>query len=171
MATHSNVLAWRIPWRKPGWLQSIGLQRMGHNWSDLTRSGKEPTCQCRRHERFKFDPWVEDPLEKEMATHSSILNWEIPWTEEPSGLQSIGSQRVGHNWAANTFTSNYPVWVWEMLPVRMLTNPTHIYIKDWTQSYRLHCPPTLTLLPIPSEEARMKVLAPGEEHSTLDWPC
>ena len=39
----------------------------------------------------------EDPLEKEMATHSSILAWEIPWTEEPGGLQSIGSQRVGHN--------------------------------------------------------------------------
>ena len=39
----------------------------------------------------------EDPLEKEMATHSSILAWEIPWTEEPGGLQSTGSQRVGHN--------------------------------------------------------------------------
>ena len=39
----------------------------------------------------------EDPLEKEMATHSSILAWEIPWTEEPGGLQSIGSQRVGHD--------------------------------------------------------------------------
>ena len=36
----------------------------------------------------------EDPLEKEMATHSSILTWRIPWTEEPGGLQSIGSQRV-----------------------------------------------------------------------------
>ena len=39
----------------------------------------------------------EDPLEKEMATHSSILAWRIPWTEEPGGLQSTGSQRVGHN--------------------------------------------------------------------------
>ena len=39
----------------------------------------------------------EDPLEKEMATHSSILAWEIPWTEEPGGLQSTGSQRVGHD--------------------------------------------------------------------------
>ena len=37
----------------------------------------------------------EDPLEKEIATHSSILPWRIPWTEEPSGLQSMGSQRVG----------------------------------------------------------------------------
>ena len=40
----------------------------------------------------------EDPLEKEMATHSSILAWEISWTEEPGGLQSmVGSQRVGHD--------------------------------------------------------------------------
>ena len=38
----------------------------------------------------------EDPLEKEMATDSSILAWEIPWTEEPGRLQSMGSQRVGH---------------------------------------------------------------------------
>ena len=39
----------------------------------------------------------EDPLEKEMAIHSSILAWKIPWTEESEGLQSTGSQRVGHN--------------------------------------------------------------------------
>ena len=48
------------------------------------------------------ETWVralgrEDPLEKEMATHSSILAWRIPWTEEPGGIQSMGSQRVGHN--------------------------------------------------------------------------
>ena len=42
-------------------------------------------------------PWREDLLEKEMATHSSILAWESPWTEEPGGLQSMGSQRVGHD--------------------------------------------------------------------------
>ena len=39
----------------------------------------------------------DDPLEKEMATHSSILAWKIPWTEEPGGLQSMGSPRVGHD--------------------------------------------------------------------------
>ena len=43
----------------------------------------------------------EDPLEKEMATHSSTRAWKIPWMEEPGGLQSTGSQRVGHNF---TFT-------------------------------------------------------------------
>ena len=44
----------------------------------------------------------EDPPEKEMATHSSILAWEIPQTEEPGGLQSTGSQRVRHDWVTNT---------------------------------------------------------------------
>ena len=39
----------------------------------------------------------EDPLQEEMAIHSSILAWRIPWTEEPAGLQSMGSQRVGHD--------------------------------------------------------------------------
>ena len=42
-------------------------------------------------------PGLEDPLEKELATHSSILAWRIPWIEEPGGLQSMGSQRVGHD--------------------------------------------------------------------------
>ena len=53
------------------------------------------------------ETWVrplgqEDPLEKEMATHSIILVWKIPWMEEPGKLQSMGSQRVGHDWATNT---------------------------------------------------------------------
>ena len=50
----------------------------------------------------------EDPPEKEMATHSSSLIWKIPWTEEPGGLQSKGSQRVGHDWAGRqgTHTNN-----------------------------------------------------------------
>ena len=43
----------------------------------------------------------EDPLEKGMAAHSRILAWEIPWTEEPGGLQSVGLKRVGHNCTGN----------------------------------------------------------------------
>ena len=49
----------------------------------------------------------EDPLEKEMATHSSVLAWRIPWAEEPGGSQSLGLQRVRHNWATNTFTFSH----------------------------------------------------------------
>ena len=66
------------------------------------------------------ETWVrsqyqEDPLEKGMATHFSIPAWRIPWTEEPGGLQSVGSQRVRHDWAINahththTHTINYPM--------------------------------------------------------------
>ena len=57
----------------------------------MAAHGKEPTYQSRR---CGFDPWVgknlgrEEPLGKEMTTHSSILAWEIPWTEEPGGPQS-----------------------------------------------------------------------------------
>ena len=49
-------------------------------------------------------PGWEDPLEEEMATHPSILAWRVPWTEEPGGLQFVGSQRVGHDQVTNTFT-------------------------------------------------------------------
>ena len=66
-----------------------------NSWK-LTLHGKESACNA--------ETWVrslgwEDPLEEEMATHSSILAWRIPWTEEPGGLQSMGSQRVRHDWA------------------------------------------------------------------------
>ena len=59
-----------------------------------------------KHLPAMWKTWVlslgwEDPLEKEMATHSSILAWSIPWTEEPGGLQSMESQRVGHNRATS----------------------------------------------------------------------
>ena len=62
-------------------------------------SGKKSACQCKIRRRHEFDPWIRKiTLEKEMAIHSGILGWEIPWREEPGGLQSMGSQRVGHNW-------------------------------------------------------------------------
>ena len=61
-------------------------------------SGKESACQCRRHRQFQ-SLGREDPLEEEMATHSSILDWTIPWTEEPGRLQSRGSKRVRYDWA------------------------------------------------------------------------
>ena len=66
--------------------------------------GKESAWQCKRP---WFYPW-EDPLEKGVATHSSILAWKIPWTQEPGGLQSMGSQRVRHSWAIeHTYVSPY----------------------------------------------------------------
>ena len=61
-------------------------------WLPWWLSGKESAYQCRRQ---KFDPWVgKIPLKKEMATRSIILAWEIPQTEEPGGLQSVGWQEL-----------------------------------------------------------------------------
>ena len=61
-----------------------------------------PVAQMVKNLPAMQETWVqslgqEDPLEKEMAIHSSILAWRIPWTEESGGLQAMGSQRVGHN--------------------------------------------------------------------------
>ena len=61
------------------------------------------------------ETWVwflgqEDPLEKEMAIHSSTLAWKIPWTKELDRLQSMGSQRVGHDWATSLHFAGIEVW-------------------------------------------------------------
>ena len=64
-------------------------------------SGKEPTCQYRRHKRWGFNLW------EEMVTHSSILAWRIPRTEEPGGLRPMGPHRVGHDWRDLAHVSQY----------------------------------------------------------------
>ena len=64
----------------------------------MAHSGKESACQAGTRVQLLSQ---EDPLEKEMATQSSILAWEIPLTEEPGGLQPMGSQKVGHSTKAS----------------------------------------------------------------------
>ena len=76
------------------------------------------------------ETWVqslgqEDPLEKGMATHSSILAWRVPWTEEPGGLQPVGLKRVGQDCVTNTFTFNPPPSL--AIPVRFVS------IVQWRQ--------------------------------------
>ena len=68
---------------------------MNKTWASLVaqRLKRLPAMQ----ETYVRSLGWEDPLEKEMATHSNILDWRIPWTEEPGGLQFRGSQRVGHD--------------------------------------------------------------------------
>ena len=58
---------------------------------------KNTLCQCRRHKRCGFDPWVRKIPWRKAWQPTSILPWRIPWKEEPGGLWSIGSQRVGHD--------------------------------------------------------------------------
>ena len=60
---------------------------------------KNPPAMQKTQEMWIQSLGQEDPLEKGIATHSSILAWRIPWTEEPGGLQSMGSHRVGHDWS------------------------------------------------------------------------
>ena len=102
MATHSSTLAWKIPWtEEPGGLPSWGRTR-----SDTTEATQQqqqlkqfPGDSVIKNPPAKQETWFqslcwEAPMEMEMATHSGILAWIIQWTEEPGGLQSIGSQRV-----------------------------------------------------------------------------
>ena len=85
MAPHSSTLAWKIPWmEEPGRLRSMGSWRVGHNWAT------SPSV-------FTFE-FLHFSLEKEMATHSSVLAWRIPGTGKPGGLPSMGPHRVGHDW-------------------------------------------------------------------------
>ena len=80
MAPNSSTLAWKIPWMEGAWWAAVhGVARSQTRLSDFTFA-------------FHFHA-----LEKEMATHSSVLAWRIPGTGEPGGLPSMGSHRVGHD--------------------------------------------------------------------------
>ena len=109
MATCSSTLAWKIPWtEEPGGLQSTGSQRIGRDWSYFTfmliiglprrHYGKEaPASAGDVRDARSIPRWGRSPGGG-MATHSSILAWRIPRTEEPGELKFIGSLRVGHGW-------------------------------------------------------------------------
>ena len=86
----------------------------------------------------------EDPLEKEMATHSSTLAWKIPWIEKPCRLQSMGSQRVGHDWATSlhftsftfggvyTFCSNFSIF-----KISIKRHPSFLHIDEFRPLFLL----------------------------------
>ena len=128
MALHSSTLAWRIPWtEEPGRLHSMGSLRVGHDWvtslylySSIGEGNGTPLqYSCLEnpmdggawwiavHGVARSRTWLSDftftfhfeALEKEMATHSSVLAWRIPGTGEPGGLPSVGLHRVGHDWS------------------------------------------------------------------------
>ena len=111
IATHSSVLAWRIPeTEEPGGLPSMGSHRVGHDWSDLAAAaaaellllwGFPGGASSKRihlpmQEMWEIKIWSLDwkhPLEKEMATHSSILAWKTSWTAEP-GVHGIAKSQT-----------------------------------------------------------------------------
>ena len=109
-ATHSSILAWRSPWtvysplgcKELDMTEQISLvwiYKYSHFGASLVaQKVKNLPATWETQVRFLG---LEDPLEKEMATHSTTLAWKIPWTEEPGRLQSMGSKRVRHNWATS----------------------------------------------------------------------
>ena len=142
MATHSRILAYRIPWTgEPGRLQFMSLQRDAHDWvhAQAWKTNKQKKYECTivptpivektilffywialaplSKINWQFYVWVFwasqvalvvkcvgslggwNTLEEDLTTHSSILAWRIPLTEELGRLWSIGLQRVGHNWS------------------------------------------------------------------------
>ena len=106
MATHSSILAWRIPWtEEPGDLQSVALQRVRHHWAANTFTS--------------FLLLYYSAVEKAMVPHSSTLAWRIPWMEEPSRLQSMGSRRVRQDWATSLSLFTFMHWrrKWQPTPV------------------------------------------------------
>ena len=108
----------------------------------------------------------EDPLKEGMATHSTTLAWRILWTEVPGGLQSIGLQRIGHDWVTNTFTlganqsipDDYfvglPIWVKEIVIIATLRFPG--WLGNWVsflQMCRIH---KLTFLSVSASQLKKK---------------
>ena len=85
-------------------------------------------AQTVKHLPTMWETWVwslgqEDPLVKEVATHSTVLAWRIPWTEEPGGLQFMGSQRVGLHWATKLFFLSNSCW-WVYVLISQMNGPT-----------------------------------------------
>ena len=94
-------------------------------------------AQMVKHLPAMRETWVwflgwEDPLEKEMAIHSSTLAWKIPWTEEPNRLHPMGSQRVGHNWATSLHFTSWCYFLINLTQVRFIYNKMH-----W---FKIYCP-------------------------------
>ena len=115
-------------------------------------------AQMVKHLPMTQETWVrslgwEDLLEKEMATHSSILAWKIPWKEEPGRLQSMGSQRVGHNWATFTF---YFKLVIAFLPRRKR------FLISWLQSVS-----TVILEPKKIKSVTVSIVSPSVCHEVM----
>ena len=89
-------------WTAKRWIGHITFSTFSNTWASQVRIfSNEPSCQSRSCGSLGG----EDPLEGEMVAHSSILAREIPWTEEPGGLQSMGSQTVRHDWICNLWHS------------------------------------------------------------------
>ena len=135
--------------RKPGGLPCMGSHRVRPDCSDAAAAAflqrASLVAQTVKNLPAIQETWVrslhwEDPLEKGMATHASLLAWRILWREEPGRLQSRGSQRVRHDWVTNTFTfcpskpkldvtsSRNPPQILPLAPRQPSTLPSHVLL-------------------------------------------
>ena len=108
MAPHSSTLAWKVPWmEEPCRLQSMGSLWVGHDWATSLHYVLIPSLKTNL------------TISQAMAPHSSTLAWNIPWMEEPCRLQSMGSLRVGHDWATSLSLFTFMHWrrKWQPTPV------------------------------------------------------
>jgi len=106
------------------WVQDSSIQRFSSLAGSSQTNGVLLIAQSVKNLSAIQETWVrflgwEDMLEKEMETHSSILAWRIPWTEEPGRLQSMGSQRVGHDRVTSLSLFTFMHWrrKWQPTPV------------------------------------------------------
>ena len=96
MSDHTIVIIWGLEETQAG-IKIAGRNSNNLRYADDTLVAQTVKRLCTMQETQVRSLGWEDHLEKEMAIHSSTIAWKIPWTEEPSRLQSIGSQRVGHD--------------------------------------------------------------------------
>ena len=120
------------------WLNNIPLYIMFWGFPG-DASGKEPTCQCRRHKRLRSDPWVKKiTWRRKWQPTAVLLPGEFPWTEKPGRLQSIGLQRVRHDW--NNLACTYFCFAYSfcILFIRQWTLAFCLFIRQWTLALLLH---------------------------------
>jgi len=114
---------WEMQYQSLGWKHPLeeGLENSkdrGAWWSTVHRVAKSQTS-LKQFSTHIVNIIYAHILEKAMAPHSSTLAWRVPWTEEPGGLQSMGSLRVGHNWATSLSRFTFRHWrrKWQPTPV------------------------------------------------------
>ena len=121
-------------------------------WGIFLQIWTSLVAQMVKHLPTTWETWVrslgrEDPLEKEMATHSSTLAWRNPWMEEPGGLKPMGSQKVGHDWATSLSLSLYRYTGGSV--VKNLPAKQQMQIRSfcWEDPWRNEWQPTPVFLP------------------------
>ena len=122
----------------------IRFNNLSNNLSSINRASL--VAQTVENPPAMLDTWVwslgwEDPLEAGMTTHSNILAWRIPWTEQPGGLQSTGSQTVRHNWSdfectifwisSKVFLSSISWILWLILFLHGQEDQSHSYVSSY----------------------------------------